>query len=88
MIVGKCDCGCPTVDIQVNGGAPSSSVEPKNRLAPYGGRVAALDGEPTGDIILFVDDGYLSCLEYVYYTDHPPAAWPALDRVEVAEVRS
>jgi hypothetical protein len=88
MVVGRCDCGCPTVNLQVPGSAPPSSVVPKNRLAPYEGRVAALDGEPTGDIILFVDGGYLSCLEYVYYTDNAPPAWPALDRIEVVEVRS
>jgi hypothetical protein len=29
-----------------------------------------------GDIIVFVDDGLLSCLEYVSYDDPSPAEWP------------
>ncbi|HTW07997.1 MAG TPA: hypothetical protein VME46_10820 [Acidimicrobiales bacterium] len=40
-------------------------------------------GEPPGDIILFVDDGRLSCLEYVSYDEPSPAEWPPLDRVRV-----
>jgi hypothetical protein len=52
-------------------------------------RVGGLsDDEAAGDIILFVDGGYLSCLEYVSYDDPSPTVWPSLDRVEVALVRS
>ena len=87
VVVGKCDCGCPTVDIKVPPSAPRSRVQTKNRLAPYEGRVAPLRDEPAGDIILFVDDGYLSSLEYVPYADPSPAEWPSLDRVEVFQVQ-
>ena len=87
VVVGRCDCGCPTVDIKVNGGVPRSSVHTKNRLAPYEARVAPLNHEPVGDIILFVDDGYLSSLEYVPYADPSPTEWPSLDRVQVLQVQ-
>lgn len=87
VVVGKCDCGCPTIDIQVTGSSPRSTVVSKNRLAPYEGRVAPLDDEPIGDIILFVDDGFLTCLEYVPYDDPSPTTWPSLDRIEVVQVR-
>jgi hypothetical protein len=33
-----------------------------------------LADEPEGDVILFVKDGRLSYLEYVYYTDRAPTA--------------
>jgi hypothetical protein len=36
-----------------------------------------------GEIILFVDDGRLSYMEYVYY-DALPTEWPSLDRISVS----
>jgi hypothetical protein len=36
-----------------------------------------------GEIILFVEEGRLSYLEYVYY-DARPLEWPALDRISVS----
>jgi hypothetical protein len=86
-VVGKCDCGCPTVDIEVSRSATRSSVVVRDRLAPYEGRVVPEADEPSGDIILFVDDGYLSCLEYVSYSDPSPTQWPPLDRVQVSLIR-
>lgn len=55
-----------------------------SRLLPAEGRVRPVGDEPSGDIIVFVDDGKLSYLEYVYYGD-PPSAWPSLDRVELVD---
>ena len=86
VVVGRCDCGCPTVDIEVSGSALRSSVAVRGRLAPCEGRVVPEADEPPGDIILFVDDGYLSCLEYVSYNDPSPTQWPPLERVEVSLV--
>lgn len=81
QVVGKCDCGCPTVDLAVPPDVPVSPVKTRARLVPVEGRVSPLAGEPPGDIILFVDDGRLSYLEYVSYDDPSPAEWPSLDRV-------
>ncbi len=39
-------------------------------------------GEPVGEILVWVKDGYLSGLEYAWYTDEAPAAMPSLDRVQ------
>ena len=83
QVVGKCDCGCPTVDLFVPSNVIPSPLKTRNRLAPVEGRVTPVADEPSGDIILFVDDGRLSCLEYVSYDDPSPAAWPSLDRVTV-----
>jgi hypothetical protein len=63
--------------------APRSSVVTKSRLAPYEGRISPQADEPSGDIILFVDDGSLSYLEYASYDDPAPTAWPSLERIEV-----
>jgi len=81
QVVGKCDCGCPTVDLAVPPDVYPSPIKTTNRLAPVKGRVTPVAGEPPGDIILFVDDGRLSCLEYVSYDDPSPTGWPPLDRV-------
>jgi hypothetical protein len=82
-IVAKCDCGCPTVDLAVPDEVPRSPVQTPNRLAPVEGRVHPVAEEPVADIILFVDDGRLSCLELVTYVDPAPSEWPPLDRVTV-----
>jgi hypothetical protein len=70
-VVGGCDCGCPLASGLSSRLAPAEGV-----VSPQG------DGVP-GEIILFVDDGRLSYLEYVYY-DAPPTEWPALDRISVS----
>jgi hypothetical protein len=58
------------------------------RLAPVEGRVAsASDEEPPGEIILFVDDGRLSYLEYVYYSDAPPPSWPPASQISTVTLR-
>jgi hypothetical protein len=81
-VVGGCDCGCPSIALQVPEDAPLASGL-SSRLAPAEGVVSPQgDGVP-GEIILFVDDGRLSYLEYVYY-DAPPTEWPALDRISVS----
>jgi hypothetical protein len=38
--------------------------------------------ELTGQVILFADDGRLSCLEYVFFAE-TPASWPDPSRVRV-----
>ena len=81
QVVGACDCGCPTIDLEVPMDVAASPVETRARLAPVEGRVIPLAAEPPGEIILFVDGGRLSCLEYVSYDDPSPSEWPSLDRV-------
>lgn len=73
-VVGRCDCGCPSIYLAVPSGSPRAHLG--SRLAPAEGRVAPeSEGEPPGEIVLFVDDGKLSYLEYVYYDVVPPS-WP------------
>lgn len=80
VVVGRCDCGCPTIELSV----PSemrAAVPAPNRLAPVEGRITSDTGEPVGDILLFVDDGRISSLELVWYTDDPPRIWPPTVRI-------
>lgn len=81
-VVRRCDCGCPSVALEVPEGVPLASGL-SSRLVPAEGVVSPIgDGVP-GEIILFVDDGRLSYLEYVCYAD-VPKEWPALDRISVS----
>ncbi len=82
LVVGGCDCGCPSIAFEVPDDAPLASGL-SSRLAPAEGVVSPQGEGVPGEIILFVDDGRLSYLEYVYY-DAPPKEWPALDRISVS----
>ena len=79
QVVGRCDCGCPSVDLRANPNRPKAQAT--GRLAPVELQVRPRADEPPGNIILFLDDGQLSYLEYVYYTDSPPPSWPTADRL-------
>jgi hypothetical protein len=77
-VVGRCDCGCPSIYLDPIHHRPAPI---SDGLVPSELRVTAIAGEPEGDVILFVKDGRLSYLEYVHYTDTPPASWPKHDRL-------
>lgn len=40
-------------------------------------------GHSIGELILWVEDGLPSSLEYAWYTEQPPTALPELDRVVI-----
>lgn len=80
-VVGRCNCGCPSVELTPRPGSPAS--DQVGRLSPVELAVAPLGDEPPGNIILFVDDGKLSYMEYVHYSDRPPEAWPSPQRLSV-----
>jgi hypothetical protein len=83
LVVGRCDCGCPTINFRVPGDAVSRVVL-RGRLWPVEGRVDSHDAAAPGqEIILFVDEGRLSSLELVYYTQTPPASWPRVADIEL-----
>jgi hypothetical protein len=81
MVVGQCDCGCPTIDIESRGD-PAVALRDA-RLAPVELRVMTAGEEPPGEVVLFLTDGRLSSLEYVFYSDEPPGAWPTRDYLEI-----
>lgn len=84
-VVGRCDCGCPSIYLASPSGSPRAHLA--SRLAPAEGRITPeSEGEPPGEIILFVDDGKLSYLEYVYY-GRVPQSWPPTSRIATVVVR-
>lgn len=45
--------------------------------------IVTTDGIETGAIVLFVEDGLLSRLEYFWFCDEQPIEWPTANRVLV-----
>ena len=70
-----CDCGCPSVDLLVEGDVPLAAVTSR---VPVN---AEVDGVVGGGLIVFVDDGRLSGLEFYSAEDSTPAEFPDLDRI-------
>lgn len=78
--------GIPTLlDLQVAPGAMPADV-PDGPL-PSRAIVEATDGQPEGEILVWVTSGYLSGLEYAWFTDEAPTDFPAADRVRIQDPR-
>ena len=84
QVVGRCKCGCPSIDLAVSVEAPRSIRA--DGLVPVELNVAPIAEEPPGQVILFVRDGKLSYLEYVFYDDRPPVAWPDSARLSSVSI--
>ncbi|WP_405178673.1 hypothetical protein OG225_32310 [Nocardia sp. NBC_01377] len=41
------------------------------------------NGSPIGEVILWVENGWLSGIEYAWYTDERPLALPQPSRIEL-----
>ena len=83
-VLGKCHCGCPTVDLLVSSEVPPSGVATLSCLVPVLGLVLPIDEDETREILVHVDDGRLSRLAYVSSEDPWPTEWPPLDRLSVS----
>jgi hypothetical protein len=83
QVVGQCDCGCPTIDLAVSPESPRSPIA--SNVSPVEARVTPLGDEPPGDLLLFLRDGCLASLEYVYYTCTPPDRWPDAERIDLLQ---
>jgi hypothetical protein len=74
-VVRTCDCGCPTIDLVVEGDPPLATVSSHTPVN------AEVDGVVGGGLIVFVDDGRLSGLEYYSAEDQPRRSFPDLDQI-------
>jgi hypothetical protein len=72
--VGACDCGCGTIDLAANDPAARATCREPIPVEAYGAGV---------DVLLFVQDGLLSCLEIVDHGDNRPLPFPRPARLTV-----
>jgi hypothetical protein len=84
-VVGRCDCGCATVDLSVDRSRAKPATLVRGRPIPSEAVVLGDNAEPIGGVIVFLDDGYLSMLEVYAFGNSPIQEWPPLDRLEVAK---
>ncbi len=77
-VTGRCACGCPTVDLEPPADAPPAVV---GTSVPVEAKAHSRSGEGEGLVLLFVDDGRLSCLEYAPLGDRTPSTFPPVHRL-------
>lgn len=75
VVSGRCACGCPTVDLVVEGDVQPATVTSRTPVN------AEVDGVLGGGLIVFVDDGRLSGLEYYSVEEQHPSDWPDLTQI-------
>ena len=73
-VTGRCACGCPTIDLAVDETAPVAGIEDS---------VAVEVDVADGGLIVFVDEGRLSGLEYWSVSDETPAEFPPPEDIRV-----
>ncbi|MEV6324938.1 hypothetical protein AB0M45_27710 [Nocardia sp. NPDC051787] len=73
--------GSPSVDLAVRPGAVRASGSPDGIFAS--GAVTDCNGSPIGEVILWVENGWLSGIEYAWYTDEHPHALPEPGQIEL-----
>ena len=83
-VVGRCTCGCASIELVAAANAPRSIRT--DGLVPVELNIAPLAESPPGQVILFVRDGQLSYLEFVFFDERPPAAWPTSDRLSLVSI--
>ncbi|WP_336212560.1 hypothetical protein [Nonomuraea sp. LPB2021202275-12-8] len=70
LVTGHCGCGCATVDLRPGTGPRALSSPVQDGLLVSASAHGGGDG-----VLLFVEDGHLSCLE-IYTIDDEPASLP------------
>ncbi|MBE1501054.1 hypothetical protein H4696_008154 [Amycolatopsis lexingtonensis] len=71
-VTGRCGCGCPTIELVVDDATPAAEITD---------RVAVEADVPGGGLIVFVDEGRLSGLEYWTTRDEPPTSFPPPEQI-------
>ncbi len=86
--VGRCFCGCATIDLGVDRLHASPAVDLCSPVTEASTEHAREYPDPNYcELILFLDDGWLSSLEIVFYTDDPVREFPPPDRFGPATMR-
>ncbi|MGY2033379.1 hypothetical protein [Nocardia abscessus] len=81
QVVATWGIGSPSVDLSVRPGAVQASGSPDGIFAS--GAVTDRSGSPIGEVILWVENGWLSGIEYAWYTDERPHALPEPGQIEL-----
>jgi len=79
VVTGRCSCGCATIDLGVDRSRvkPATGIKERVPVSAYSRDIHDPDGGY--ELLLFVDDGLLSCLEIVSYGDTVAKEFPSPD---------
>ena len=66
-VVGECQCGCGTIDFQVDPTCAAAKLDKSVPIEAYGDSL---------DILLFAGRGFLQMLEIIYYGDPSEKPYP------------
>ncbi|MGQ4599980.1 hypothetical protein [Nocardia sp. R6R-6] len=80
QVVATWGVGSPSVDLTVRPGAVQASGSSDGIFAS--GAVTDHNGAPIGEVILWVENGWLSGIEYAWYTNERPHALPEPGQIE------
>ncbi|WP_309139097.1 hypothetical protein [Nocardia cyriacigeorgica] len=78
-VVATWGVGSPSVDLAVAPGAAPASVSMDGISASAA--VSDRNGTPVGEVIVWVEGGWLSGIEYAWYTDERPDLLPDPSRI-------
>jgi hypothetical protein len=73
-VVGECQCGCGTIELQVEPSQPPAKVSGPIPIEAYGDAI---------DVLLFARNGILGSLEIVFYTDPPERPYPRPEQLKL-----
>jgi hypothetical protein len=75
QVVGRCECGCATIDIAVDRDTTQASAI-RHSPAIDARTPLSSDSAESHELIVFLDEGWLASIEIVYHTDTPPTEFP------------
>jgi hypothetical protein len=73
-VIAECQCGCGTIELQVEPGLPPARVNGPIPIEAYGDAI---------DVLLFARNGVLGSLEIVFYADPPERPYPRPDQLKL-----
>jgi hypothetical protein len=75
-VVGECQCGCGTVQFQVDSNCAPAKLENFIPIEAYGEML---------DVLLFAGGGFLKMLEIVFYGDPPKKPYPRPEQLKLGK---
>ncbi|HSS36167.1 MAG TPA: hypothetical protein VLR93_07815 [Patescibacteria group bacterium] len=87
-VVGRCSCGCASIELEVDRLHASRAVDLCSPVTETSTQHARDYPDPDyRELILFLDDGWLSYLEIVFYIGDAVREFPPADRFGPAAMR-
>lgn len=77
--------GGPLTMLELSMKGEAAKIKAPEDPLPFRAIVNDDKGEPIGELMLWTTDGYLSHLEYAWYTDEPPAELPDPSQIEITK---